>query len=200
MTAPGYPAGPFGPQIGDTIPNFTFAGYYRPNKSSGIATEATFGQLSFDQIRQSGAKYALISLSAAWCIGCFLNDKTLTASVAPIIDAGGFIMGILTEGRTSSVAATKADLDTWIQSLSAPYTWTLDSVYPQPRVQSFFDGVFIPNGGVSRGNFVTVDLSTMKIVGLFGDSFSLALNPQKAALDQLSELLHLPPPDMANVD
>src|SRR5258706_7244802 len=66
LSPPPYPAGPYGNAVGDTLPNFAFDGYWSPTATSGLASAQPYGQITFDQIRNSGAKFALIHLAAFW--------------------------------------------------------------------------------------------------------------------------------------
>ena len=61
MVAPGYPAGPYGTSVGDVLENLTFKGYFSPSKTTGLAKELPFGDVSLDQLRKSGAKVAHVS-------------------------------------------------------------------------------------------------------------------------------------------
>ena len=63
---PVYPPEPYGPNIGDTLQNFTFQGYWSPTDTTGLASAKTFGPVTYDMLRTSKAKYALIELAAYW--------------------------------------------------------------------------------------------------------------------------------------
>ena len=67
---PGYPAGPFAQagnvNPGDVLPDFTFHGYWSPNATTGKASSQTFGEVTFGMLHASGARYAIINLSAFW--------------------------------------------------------------------------------------------------------------------------------------
>ena len=58
-----YPPGPYGSDVGSTAPNLKFQGYFSPRRIQGLATADPYGEVSFDQLRTSGAKYALIVLA-----------------------------------------------------------------------------------------------------------------------------------------
>lgn len=68
-------------------------------------------------------------------------------------------MNILVEGSNPTTAATKGNLNTWIQRVPLPFTATLDSVDPQPTMETFF--------GVPRDQFIVVDLKTMQFVEIY---------------------------------
>ena len=66
VAPPGYPAGPYGNEVGDVLPNFTFRGYWAPTQTTGLASTQPLEMISFDRVRTSGAKLALIELAAFW--------------------------------------------------------------------------------------------------------------------------------------
>ena len=63
-TVAGYPAGPYGTAVGAVVSNFAFKGWFTPEATSGLATDAANGAMyadvSFDDARRSGKKYALV--------------------------------------------------------------------------------------------------------------------------------------------
>src|SRR5260370_24490987 len=76
-----------------------------------------------------------------------------------VVPKGVFLMNILVEGSMPSNTATKANLDSWIKSAKAPFTCTLDSVAPQPVMETFFS--------TGRDLQLVVDLSSMKLLQTF---------------------------------
>jgi hypothetical protein len=64
--APGYPPGPYGTAVGNVVPNFTFQGYWAPGQVTGLASAEPISTVTFDRIRTSGKRYALIELAAFW--------------------------------------------------------------------------------------------------------------------------------------
>src|SRR5579859_1653383 len=57
LTSASYPAGPYGHNVGDTIPPLVWEGYADP-LADAIATSKTYGPYSMDDLRRSGRKYA----------------------------------------------------------------------------------------------------------------------------------------------
>ena len=84
----------------------------------------------------------------------------MASKASTLIPRGVLFVNVLVEGKTPNDAATKANLDSWIGRVPLPYTAILDSVDPQPSLESFF--------GVPRDQFVIVDLKTMKLVDILG--------------------------------
>lgn len=60
----GYPAGPYGTAVGDTLRDFGFKGWFTPEATSGLANDtangAMYADVRFDDARKSGKKIALV--------------------------------------------------------------------------------------------------------------------------------------------
>ena len=65
-----YPAGPYGQSgsvnTGDVLPDLTFQGYFSPTATTGKANTQPFGEVTFGMLHDSGARYAILNLSAFW--------------------------------------------------------------------------------------------------------------------------------------
>jgi hypothetical protein len=48
------------------VQGLSFHGYWAPTDTTGLASSKTYGTVTFDMLRTSGAKYALIELAAWW--------------------------------------------------------------------------------------------------------------------------------------
>jgi hypothetical protein len=57
-----YPEGPYGHEVGSTIPNLLWQGYVNET-ADGLATERPFVPYSMDDVRRSGKPYALVHVS-----------------------------------------------------------------------------------------------------------------------------------------
>ena len=66
MSDPGYPEGPYGVTAGSTVRNYTFQGYFAPTDTTGLSKDKPLGEVSFDMLRKSGQKFAMIQLAAFW--------------------------------------------------------------------------------------------------------------------------------------
>ena len=60
-----YPPGPYGTDAGDTVPDFSFDGYYDVS-GQWPASLLPYGKVTFQQLRRSGARYLLIATGAFW--------------------------------------------------------------------------------------------------------------------------------------
>ena len=68
-------------------------------------------------------------------------------------------MDIIVEGKTPNDIATRSNLDAWVARVPLPFTATLDSVDPQPTMETFF--------GTPRDQFILIDLKTMTFIDIF---------------------------------
>jgi hypothetical protein len=59
---PAYPPEPYGPNIDDTLPNFTFQGYWDPTDTTGLSrVNSMFGEVRMDMVyNQPGLKCGLM--------------------------------------------------------------------------------------------------------------------------------------------
>ena len=69
-TAPdGYPAGPYGADVGEILPNLEWSGFVSddPGQASGrLASAAPYGSYSLDEARRSGKRFALLHFGAVF--------------------------------------------------------------------------------------------------------------------------------------
>jgi len=65
-TAPdGYPAGPYGADVGETLPNLEWMGF-RGESPGGLASASPYEAYSLDDARRSGKAYALLHFGAVF--------------------------------------------------------------------------------------------------------------------------------------
>ena len=82
----------------------------------------------------------------------------MASKASSLIPRGALLFDILVEGKTPQDVATRANLNTWIAKVPLPFSAALDSVDPQPTMETFF--------GVPRDQFIIIDLKTMKFVDI----------------------------------
>jgi hypothetical protein len=63
--AAGYPAPPYGVEVGDTMANLQWEGYVNDD-AQGLANSEPFVDYSMNDVRQSGKEYALIHMAAVF--------------------------------------------------------------------------------------------------------------------------------------
>ena len=82
----------------------------------------------------------------------------MASKASKLIPRGVLLFDILVEGTNPNNVATRANLNQWIGKAGLPFSAALDSVDPQPTMETFF--------GVPRDQFVIVDLKTMKFIDI----------------------------------
>lgn len=83
-------------------------------------------------------------------------------------------MVILVEGKTPNDQATRGDLDTWIRAGKIPFTATLDSVDPQPAMETYFN--------VPRDQSLVIDLASMTLIEVVDANAQQAISDVEAML------------------
>ena len=60
-----YPPGPYGSNVGNVFPNFTFQGYWAPKQTMGLASDGKNGlaPITMEMLHKSGAKLAFIEFA-----------------------------------------------------------------------------------------------------------------------------------------
>jgi hypothetical protein len=95
-----------------------------------------------------------------------VGARDLATKAAALTNQGALLVGVLQDGANLNVPATQKELDTWITSEGAIYSWVLDGPSPQPPLQTFFT--------LPRDYFVIIDLSTMQVVTIVAGSVPAA--------------------------
>jgi hypothetical protein len=163
-----YPAGPYGKEVGDTIENYAFRGYVN-DAGTALSTTMSLQDYDLDDLRSSGAGYALIHLSAYYCAGCRSAAMDLGDLSAPVQQAGGRVIEVLFDG----------DLDPWVVA----YDLMVTTIAPQA-------GNTLVAGPADREHALIVDLSTMKIVWKAFGSYGATTNSSaKQGLTEMSTRL-----------
>lgn len=173
----GYAPGPYGANIGDTIPNFTFQGYFAPKVvPPALASQSEFGEITMARLRDTGAKGLFFQSWAPWCGGCNGEAEQMSKATAGLVAKNGVLFGVMTQGNAPSTVATKAEMDDFIASIKIPFSMALDSTGDQPPMEAFFGNV--SQGSFSRAISVIIDLRTMKIVNIRADFYDLVAGNQ----------------------
>jgi len=58
-TPDGYPAGPYGADVGEVMPNLAWKGYV-DDDGLGLATDGDYVDVELDTVRRGGARWALV--------------------------------------------------------------------------------------------------------------------------------------------
>lgn len=175
-----YPAGPYGKTVGATVDDYQFTGYVN---DAGTALSNTLPQrdYSFDDLRKSGARYALIHLSAYYCSGCRSAAVDLGDLSAPVQQAGGRVIEVLFSG-TGAATDPAPVLGAWITA----YDLKVTTIIPKAG------NTLVTDDGMRENSYI-VDLTTMKIVWtVFGSYRGTTNSSAKQGLAKMHELLAVP--------
>ncbi|HEX4477176.1 MAG TPA: hypothetical protein VH142_18925 [Polyangiaceae bacterium] len=172
QTAPasGYPAGPYGTQVGDTVKNLCFNGWQDPSTADFDPTK--FQQICLSNFYNpsgdtpaagdagtSGAKLLLVNSSALWCTACRYEyggsgDRPPLSSRLAQRQAEGFrILGTLFQ-NLAGAAADANDAKAWTENYDIDFPFALDDTFQM--------GIFA-SSSLAPFNML-VDTKTMKIV------------------------------------
>jgi hypothetical protein len=127
---PPYPKGPYGGAIGDTMPNFSVAGYSL-SRDQRDATKLPFREVSLAEARSAPGCECMVVLfdAAGHCYPSILENGALAAAISRdpslcAIEVVAYNFDVLSAagGPTPDIIpATKADLDQWVQSIRQDY-------------------------------------------------------------------------------
>ncbi len=152
-----YPSGPYGRSLESVVPNLAFTGY-----SVSEQTRAAYGTISFDQIRQSGAKYLLLYSGAFTCGACIAKAHQLSRRVDELEAHGVAALGV---GVSFGAPQDREDLDTHLARYPYAFSYALDTTTVRGGVSSAFDDPYS-----AWGVTYTIRLSDMKVLAwVYGD-------------------------------
>jgi hypothetical protein len=119
-----YPPGPYGTEVGDTLPNFALEGF-----QNGTAEEPTsldvYGPFDVKSLAERGAKYALIHVSAADSEISEIAAQDLANGGKKVVQKGAQIVEVL--ARADGTAADRSSLETWIETYGFSVHAAVDS-------------------------------------------------------------------------
>lgn len=126
-----------GNSFGATVPDLDLWGYIR-HDTTGLATDATLGPVTFEAIRESTDKpYALIHVSGFTCSACKSDAVELALAYPNHADKAIFIE-LIADGDKPKQQATELQLDAWIDVAEIPFTTAIDQPGVGPRILKDF--------------------------------------------------------------
>jgi hypothetical protein len=167
--APGRPH-PEALASGSSVPTLAFDGYVEPAARDCCgprppATSYPFRPWSFQDLRTTARRYAIVQAAAAWCATCRPVAAGLSQAARSVREEGGDLVTILVDGSTPDSAPTRATLDEWISGTSTSITAVIDSP----------DSALAAKGELGYGNTFVVDLTTMTVLFVQHDGYDDAL-------------------------
>jgi hypothetical protein len=123
--APGYPEGPYGGEVGDTVRNFCFQGV------RSAAGGAKLESLSFgDFYDPEGERYELVLINSAaiWCAACQVEHEGLPQRYEQLAPQGFGLLSALFQDAAGE-PADGGDLDVWLETFEPNFPMVLDPDY-----------------------------------------------------------------------
>jgi hypothetical protein len=178
--ASGYPPGPYGSRVGDTVENLCFDGWRNP-KSQGYDTNKLDRICLGDFHDDASARLLLVESCAIWCVACRseyggsgASRPSLAERLATRQKEGFRVLGTIFQNADSQ-PATPTDAAAWASEYSLEFPFTVDENHQL--------GLFT-SSAVAPFNLL-LDTRTMKVVlELSGDEPSVLFS---AADDFLSK-------------
>jgi hypothetical protein len=173
--APAYPAGPYGNQVGQTLADFSMAGYRltpQQTDSTQLPWDTSISIADFYAKAQSGAcSCMLISVGATWCGACQDEQPSVISDVQS--DPTFCVLGILQDGQNPGVNATQQDVTDWTQTFHQNFTVAQGS----SRTEALFNG-WDSGGSIGLPFNLILQPKTMKVLdgiqGFGPDIYSVA--------------------------
>jgi hypothetical protein len=181
-TTAGYPAGPYGTRVGDTVQNLCFDGWTQP-KSVGFDVDQLKPLCLGDFHDDPDARLLLVESCAVWCVACRFeyggseDHQSLTDALDARRAKGFRVLGTIFQGGDSAPATPK-DAVTWAKTFGLDFPFAVDDQHQLALFTS-------PN--VAPFNLL-VDTRTMKIVlTLDGDEPAVLYGKVDAFLEKPPE-------------
>lgn len=154
---PVYPPGPYGNALGKTIKDITLQGY-RLTRQQTDSTKLQYADISLhDYHANPRCKCLLITVGALWCGACRQEQPQLVQDVSG--DSNFCVLGIVQEGQSPGMAATKDDVDAWTQEFMQNFFVAQGT----PTTNHYFDP-YVQNGMIGLPFNLVVTPADMKIV------------------------------------
>jgi AhpC/TSA family len=129
-SAPQYPSGPFGTEVGDTVANLCFQGFWDatrvPHDAASLETVA-FSDY-YDPLGARGIELILLDTAAVWCAACRVEHEDLAARTTDFAPRGLRIVSTLFQDNARNPASLR-DLSTWVETFQSNYAMLLDPDY-----------------------------------------------------------------------
>ena len=130
-----YPAGPYGSEVGQVLPDFAAEGYrLSPGETDSTKLGWDPGIRLSEYHADSRCRCLLVTLGAKWCPACEKEQPQLVTDVNA--DPSFCVLGVLQEGLAKAGTATKSDVDAWTQHFDQNFNVVLGS----PATETLISG------------------------------------------------------------
>lgn len=131
---PGYPAGPFGSEPGDTAANACFRGWLEPHRVTH--DEEALAPIALSDFHDPdgtlGIKLLLLNTAALWCTACRVEHETLPGHAQRLAPKGLTVVTAVFQG-VEGKPATLADMTLWVETYRTNFPILLDPGYSFER-------------------------------------------------------------------
>jgi len=133
-TSAPYPSGPYGNQVGETMPDVSGPGY--------LANQSWSTNARLSDLRANPAcKCIVVTIGATWCGACQYEQPDLVSDVSS--DPAFCVLGILQEG-SSGATATRPDLDAWEGTYNQNFPVMLGNANTEQLMAGYGSSVGLP--------------------------------------------------------
>ena len=131
----GYPEGPYGSEVGDTIEDFAFQGWRNP-AAAGFDSDAyetlRFSDY-FDPDGERGVRLLLLNTAAGWCSNCQIEHEGLASQLATYGPRGLVIFSMMYHGFELYEGASPQDAETWASDFNVEFPFVIDPTHRMGR-------------------------------------------------------------------
>jgi hypothetical protein len=150
----GYPEGPYGSEVGQTVTNFSFQALAAPEFDASKARTIKVGDF-YDPNGAAGRKLLVFGVCSVWCALCPPEWERLPAKVSEYASKGVSFVGVLFENSdVKPISAEEAGK--WAKESGASFSVAID---PQYQMSGFIRPVEVPA-------YVIVSARDMKVLGI----------------------------------
>jgi len=140
--------------MGCVMPNMQWIGYVN-DAADALSNTKQYVSYSLDDVRKSGARYAMINIAEFSCPGCAQSADELSSGGAAVVQAGGVVVEVLMTAGFGPIA-TQMNLNSWVQNHMLSVTSVKDA--DGPSVSPTYEQMG------RRDQAYIIDLSTMTVI------------------------------------
>jgi thiol-disulfide isomerase/thioredoxin len=154
--AAGYPAGPYGTEVGGTVANFAFQGLSGPDYDPAKPSTTKLSDF-YDPSGAGGKKLLVINVCSVWCVACKFVYETIQSKAAEYRAKGVDFVAVLFEDSTFKPIGLP-EASAYAKAQKAGFLVAIDPAY---QLGGFLKPVEVP---VS----IVVSARDMKVLGSTG--------------------------------
>jgi thiol-disulfide isomerase/thioredoxin len=185
----GYPAGPYGYNVGSIMQNIDFVG--KVPAADTTASPTLYDQIDMQPVslldyhKNPAVKHLMIVAVARWCPPCNDEQPSVRSLATKYASKGVQVIEMLAEGSTRGVPATDSDIDKWADSWGSggsegfqggPHGLTIPVFLdPNDRMGVYADKSAYPLGMAVRTDTMAIEYMCVGGAGTAGCDHDAAL-------------------------